>query len=108
MGSTHPDLLPTIIGLADFYRDQQQYFDAEVLLIRAVKIAEEFYPQNHPDIANCLFKLARLYQLNGETAKAEHYYQKELATLIHNNDLDGQKKNFKKATRSEPKTGQSH
>ncbi len=105
MGSTHPDLLPTIIGLADFYRDQQQYFDAEVLLIRAVKIAEEFYPQNHPDIANCLFKLARLYQLNGETAKAEHYYQKELAILIHNNDLDGQKRTLKRLLEVSQKLG---
>ncbi len=52
-----------------------------------------------------LFKLARLYQLNGETAKAEHYYQKELAILIHNNDLDGQKRTLKRLLEVSQKLG---
>ncbi|WP_213995188.1 tetratricopeptide repeat protein [Arsukibacterium sp.] len=81
LGAYHPQLLPTLYGLAQHYRQQQQFTEAEMLYLRALKIAEASLPELHPDIAACLYSLAKLYQLSGNYPAAEEFYKKELAIL---------------------------
>jgi tetratricopeptide (TPR) repeat protein len=88
LGSKHPKLLPTLIGLADYYKDQNKLLDAEQLYHRALTIAETSLPPEHPDLASCLYRLARIYHLKHDYAKAEVFYQKELRILRHNKSPD--------------------
>lgn len=96
LGSQHPDLLPTLYGLARYYRNQKKFMDAEQLYLRALRIAETALPAFHPDIAALLFQLGRVYHLTGDYVKAEQFYRKELAILDNNkNDADGRKATLK-------------
>ncbi len=95
-GASHPKLLPTLIGLIDFYQQQKSWLEAEMLSQRALNIAQTSLPEHHSDIATCLFKLARTYHLAGDLAKAEQYYQKELIILQHNQDVAGQQGTLKR------------
>src|SRR5262249_1183253 len=70
-------------NLAELYRDQGRYADAEPLPQRALVILEQTLGPGHPDVAASLNGLALLYHTQGRYAQAEPLYQRALAIVEH-------------------------
>jgi tetratricopeptide (TPR) repeat protein len=68
-------------NLADLYREQRKYAQAEGLYKRACTIWELALGPTHPDVATSLNNLASLYHQKGKFAKAEPLYQRSLGIL---------------------------
>jgi len=64
-------------GLADLYRHNKRYKEAEPLYIRAMKIREKIAPE-HPDLADTLNGLADCYRKGGKDADAVPVYTRAL------------------------------
>jgi tetratricopeptide (TPR) repeat protein len=73
------DVAISLNNLADFYRAQGRYADAEPLYKRALAIREKALGPDHPDIATSLNTLAELYRAQGRYADAEPLYKRSLA-----------------------------
>ncbi len=57
--------------LGNTYRALGRYPEAEAQLRRAVEIRQQLHPQDHPDLATSLHKLARVLDSTGEFAESE-------------------------------------
>ena len=68
-------------NLAELYRVQGQYAQAEPLYQRSLAILEKTVGPEHPDVATSLNNLALLYQAQGQYAQAKPLYQRSLAIL---------------------------
>ncbi len=66
-------------NLAEFYRTQGKYAEAEPLYQRSLAIDENALGPDHPDLATDLNNLALLYHAQGHYAEAEPLYQRSLA-----------------------------
>ncbi|MFM8922531.1 MAG: tetratricopeptide repeat protein [Microcystis panniformis] len=66
-------------NLADLYRAQGKYAEAEPLYLRALAIREKQLGAEHPHVANSLNNLADLYQSQGKYTEAESLYQRAIA-----------------------------
>ena len=60
----------TLNNLAELYKAQGRYGEAELLNKRALRIQEEQLGPNHPDVATTLNNLAVLYQAQGRYGEA--------------------------------------
>jgi CHAT domain-containing protein len=78
-GPDHPDVVTTLINLADLYRELGRYADAEPLYKRALAVTEKARGPDHPDVATALNRLGALYQAQGQYARAEPLYKQSLA-----------------------------
>src|SRR4029077_19901244 len=71
----HPDVAVSLNNLAELYRAQGRYADAEPLGTRAHKralaIEEKALDPDHPDVAVLLNSLAELYRAQDRYADAE-------------------------------------
>ncbi len=67
--------------LAELYREQGKYADAEPLFQRALAIDEEALGPEHPHVAASLNNLAELYRAQGKYTEAEPLYQRALIVL---------------------------
>ena len=79
LGEEHPDVATSLNNLADLYRAQGKYAEAEPLYLRALAIREKQLGAEHPHVANSLNSLAILYQSQGKYTEAEPLYQKAIA-----------------------------
>jgi tetratricopeptide (TPR) repeat protein len=71
---------PTLLNnLADLYRAQGRYAEAEPLYKRSLAIRETALGPGHPDVATSLNNLADLYRAQGRYAEAEPLYKRALA-----------------------------
>jgi esterase/lipase superfamily enzyme len=68
-------------NLAELYRSQGRYSEAEGLFERALSIREKALGPNHPHVGISLNNLARLYQSMDRYAEAEPLYRRGLAIL---------------------------
>ena len=59
LGPNHPDVARSLNNLAQLYRDQGRYADAEPLYKRALAIYEKSLGPDHRDVATALSNLAR-------------------------------------------------
>ena len=66
-------------NLAELYRNQGKYDEAEPLYQRALAIREKSLGSDHPDVATSLNNLAVLYSDQGRYDEAEPLYQRALA-----------------------------
>ena len=66
-------------NLAEVYREQGRYADAEGLHKRALAIREKALGQDHPEVAGTLNNLANEYKNQGRYADAEGLYKRALA-----------------------------
>ena len=66
-------------NLAELYRTQGKYAEAEPLYHRSLAILEKALGPEHPDVATSLNSLAALYDTQGKYAEAEPLYQRALA-----------------------------
>ena len=72
----HPDVAQTLNNLANVYRKQGKYADAEGLYKRVIAIREKALGANHPDVATTLNNLANLYHDQGKYADAEGLHKR--------------------------------
>ena len=67
--------------LADLYKAQGKYEQAEPLYQRSLAIKEKALGKDHPSVATTLNNLAGLYKAQGKYEQAEPLYQRSLAIL---------------------------
>ena len=79
LGAEHPDTAHCLNNLADLYRNQGKYEQAEPLAQRALAINERVLGAEHPDTATSLNNLALLYRDQGKDEEAEPLSQRALA-----------------------------
>ncbi|MEN8259162.1 MAG: tetratricopeptide repeat protein [Pseudomonadota bacterium] len=78
LNSNHPLLGQSFNNLAQLYRLQGRYNEAENLYLRAKAIWETVLNTEHPDQGVILNNLAELYQAMGNYQKAESFYNRAL------------------------------
>jgi tetratricopeptide (TPR) repeat protein len=71
-------LATSLSYLAELYRSQGRYAEAEPLYRRALQITEQQLGAEHPDTATSLNNLAGLYRSQGRYAEAEPLYRRAL------------------------------
>ena len=64
--------------MAELYRVQGRYPEAEPLYQRSLKIQEKAFGPDHPNVAKALNNLAILYDIQGRYPEAEPLYQRSL------------------------------
>ncbi|MGC8645901.1 MAG: tetratricopeptide repeat protein, partial [Thermoplasmata archaeon] len=69
-------------NLAELYRKQGKYPEAETLYKEALEIRIRSLGSNHPDVANTKNNLALLYYNQGRYSEAETLYKEALEILI--------------------------
>jgi tetratricopeptide (TPR) repeat protein len=74
---THPAI--SLYALAELYRAQGRYGEAEPLYKRSLAIREKALGPKHPDVALSLNQLAGLYYFQGRYEDAEPLYKRSLA-----------------------------
>src|SRR5437588_5894880 len=74
-----PDTAQSLNNLAELYRAQGNYEQAEPLYQRALAIREQVLGSQHPDTAGSLNSLAVLYYDQGHYAQAEPLLKRALA-----------------------------
>ena len=79
LGPEHPEVGQSLNNLAELYRAQGKYVEAEPLHRRALAIREKALGPEHPAVATNLNNLAELYREQGKYAKAEPLNQRALA-----------------------------
>ncbi len=83
MGPDHPDTATSLNNLAELYKSQGKYIEAEPLYQRAIAIDEKALGPEHPGLATDLNNLAGLYWAQGKYAEAVPLYQRALAICEH-------------------------
>ena len=78
-GASDPRLATSLFYLAELYREQSRYAEAEPLYRRSLAIWEKALGPDHPNVAGSLNNLALLYQAQGRFAEAEPLYRRSLA-----------------------------
>ena len=78
-GEQDPRFAASLNNLAELYRAQGKYAQAEPLYQRALAIWEKALGPEHPNVAAGLSNLAGLYDAQGKYAQAEPLYQRALA-----------------------------
>jgi len=79
VGTDHPDTAFPLNGLADLYRDQGKYGEAEPLYQRALHIREQQLGRDHPETAETIHDLAQLWETRGNSEEARASYERALA-----------------------------
>jgi tetratricopeptide (TPR) repeat protein len=79
VGVNHPDYATALNNLANVYRFQGKYAEAEELHLCALAIKEKALGPSHPAVASSLNNLAVVYQDQGNYAEAAELYQSALA-----------------------------
>jgi len=77
-GPQDPRLATSLNNLAELYRLQGKYAEAEPLNKRSLAIREKALGPAHPDVANSLNNLAGLYHQQGKYNEAEPLYKRSL------------------------------
>ena len=65
--------------MAELYRTQGRYAEAEPLYERALTVGRKAFGRHHPTVATRLNSLAEVYRLQGRYTKAEPLYKRALA-----------------------------
>jgi tetratricopeptide (TPR) repeat protein len=78
LGSDHPDAAASLRALAEPYRQQGRYAEAEPLLRSALAIEEKALGPNHPAVATSLSALASLYREQARYDEAEPLFRRAI------------------------------
>jgi tetratricopeptide (TPR) repeat protein len=70
-GPLHPDVANRLVDLADLYRAQRRYQEAENLYNRALTIQQRALGPRHPDVMRTITALADVYRAEGRAKDAE-------------------------------------
>ena len=77
-GKRDRQLVESLHSLAELYKAQGRYAEAEPLYQRALGIREKVLGPEHPAVATILNNLAELYRTQGRYAQAEPLYKRAL------------------------------
>jgi tetratricopeptide (TPR) repeat protein len=97
LGPDHPLLAYPFNGLANLYREQGLYEQAEPLYQRALSLRQQHLGPQHPDVGETLYDLARFRQMQHRIPEALSLYQQALAVrerslgLCHSQTLETRK-----------------
>ena len=80
-GEQDPRFALSLNNLAELYRVQGKYVEAEPLFKRSLAIREKVLGPEHPDVAASFNNLASLYQAQGNYAQAEPLFQRNASTM---------------------------
>ncbi|MGB6298160.1 MAG: CHAT domain-containing tetratricopeptide repeat protein [Rivularia sp. (in: cyanobacteria)] len=94
----HKALADSLNNLAELYRIQGNYPEAQPLLIESTEMRKRLLGENHPDVAQSLNNLAAFYVIQGNYSEAEDYFfqaldlwkihlgeeDEEIATILNN------------------------
>jgi tetratricopeptide (TPR) repeat protein len=72
------NLANSLNNLAELYREQGRYAEAEPLYHQALELRKRLLGESHPDFANSLNNLANLYNYQGRYSEAEPLYLQAL------------------------------
>ncbi len=75
----HPAIADSLNNIAELYRLQGRYLEAQPLYLQALAIRKNLFGDEHPDIAQALNNIAALYFLQGSYTEAEQKYLEALA-----------------------------
>ena len=78
-GKNHPNIAASCNNLAELYRSQGRYSEAEPLYLESVAIIRQSLPPNHADLARGFNNLAVLYESQGRYSEAEPLYLEAVA-----------------------------
>ena len=81
-GEEHSDVAYSLVYLADTYRIQGQYSEAERLYNQALKIRKFLFGDNHLEVANSFSNLAAIKCDQGHLSEAETHYKKTFSSEI--------------------------
>jgi len=81
-------------NLAELYRIQGRYPEAEPLYRRSLAIRERTLGPEHPSVATSLNNLAAFYHVQGRYAEAEPLYRRTLVILLQYTSARGYKGGF--------------
>ena len=79
--SNDPKLMNTLRDLAQVYRAQSKYAEAEPLMERHLALKERFLGKFHPDLAKDLDQLGRVCFAQMKFVSAEAYFRRELTIM---------------------------
>jgi tetratricopeptide (TPR) repeat protein len=79
--TTFLELAQLLYKTGCYLTERAQYQEAEPFLSKALTIREQQLGAEHPDTANSLDRLARLYELQGQYSQAEPLYQHALGFM---------------------------
>ena len=71
LGERHPRMISSLANLAELYRSQGRYGEAEPLLKQALQLNREVLGERHPSTLISLNNLALLYVSQGRYGEAE-------------------------------------
>jgi hypothetical protein len=74
LGSSHPETVRALIGLADMLTDLHKRSEAEALYREALQWSREQLKDGHPDRYSCIFNLADVLWEQGKLGEAEAVY----------------------------------
>jgi tetratricopeptide (TPR) repeat protein len=78
LGAEHPDTAGSLTNLADLYKAQGKYEQAEPLYLRALEILDKVLSPEHPDKISPSNNLAEMYKDQDKYEQAEPLYLKAL------------------------------
>jgi tetratricopeptide (TPR) repeat protein len=61
LGDKHPDVATSLNNLANLYKSQGRFAEAEPLFLQALELSKRLLGQEHPNVAISLNDLALLY-----------------------------------------------
>ena len=79
--SNDPKLMNTLRDLAQVYRAQSKYAEAEPLMERHLALKERFLGKFHPDLAKDLDQLGRVCFAQMKFVSAEAHFRRELTIM---------------------------
>lgn len=82
-GHNHYTIANKLNSLGSLYLEICNYYESELCLTRALKIAESKYGSNHIGISDILISLSLLYSMTGRYALAETYAKRSIAIITH-------------------------
>ena len=81
LGADHPDTASSLNNLAELYRAQGRYEDAEPLYDQALSIRRRVLGADHPSTARSLNNLAGLYYVQGRYSEAVPLYKEAVEIM---------------------------
>ncbi|PKP23246.1 MAG: hypothetical protein CVU05_00365 [Bacteroidetes bacterium HGW-Bacteroidetes-21] len=78
-GSDHPDYISHLNNLAEFYRNTNQFEQAEKLYLKVIEAERKKFGESFPPLAVIYHNLGLLYNGAGMNEKAEDFCKKSLA-----------------------------
>ena len=77
----HADVATALNNLAEIYREENDFAQAETFYLRSLAIGERVLGRGHPELAIGYNNLAGLYRKQGRLSQAEAWFHRALSML---------------------------